>query len=152
MMSATQEPETTAKCQHCGELFRTSEQHPRRYCSVMCEDGRAPKPISDPSSEGYHLHVQGKPQALVGKTLIAKGYKYSDDVTEDWHKSPSDLPTVWISDDGEALVYENSMVVGTVTGFDEAGYYTIEKDGARKRVLPSEVVAKVRRDEWWVEG
>ena len=155
MMSAT--PETTAKCQHCGELFRTSEQHPRRYCSVMCEDGRRAKSIDDPSSEGYHLHLQGEPQALVGKTLIAEGLKYSDDVTEDWHKSPDELATVWLSDDETELVYKTSMVVGVVTGFDESGHYTIEKEYletgeiVEKRVMPSDVLERIRNDTWWVE-
>ena len=153
--SSLREPRHTKKCPQCNELHQNRHS---QYCSVLCEEGKRAPPISDPRSEGYHLHLQGEPEHLVGKTLVAKGLKYTDDVTEDWHKSPSDLPTVWQSNDGEELVYETTTVIGTVAGFDEDGYYIIEKEYLEtgeltvKRVLPSDVVAKVRRDEWWVEG
>ena len=121
----------------------------------MCEEGRRAPPISDPSSEGYHLHLQGEPEALVGRTLIARAYKFTDDVTEDWHKSLDDLPTVWRSENGESAVYKSDTVVGTVAELDN-GDYIIEDDLSSeelitKRVSASSVVSLIRRDTWWAE-
>ena len=121
----------------------------------MCEEGRRAPPISDPSSEGYHLHLQGEPEALVGRTLIARAYKFTDDVTEDWHKSLDDLQTVWVAEDGESAVYKTDTVVGKVYDYD-GECYLVEDDlrsGAvvTRRIPASSVVSLIRRDTWWAE-
>jgi len=141
----------------------------------MCEEGRRAPPISEPSSEGYHLHLQGEPEALVGRTLIARAYKFTDDVTEDWHKSLDDLQTVWVAEDGESAVYKTDTVVGKVYDYD-GECYLVEfeiRDGesphscasqscsaqddlrsgavVTRRIPASSVVSLIRRDTWWAE-
>ena len=152
----------TRACPRCGELHKRNHTD---YCSIACEEGRTPLPQDDPRSGGYHLHLQANPQELIGETLFADGFKYSDQVTEDWHKSSDDLPTVWISDEREELIYKTTALVGTVKGFDESGRYIIEKQYHAEELLPekliktntkrvpaSDVIQRIKNDTWWVEG
>lgn len=146
------EPRVTKQCPQCKELHQSRHS---KYCSVMCEEGRRAPPISEPSSQGYHLHLQGEPEALVGRTLIARAYKFTDDVTEDWHKSLDDLPTVWVAEDGESAVYKTDTVVGKVYDYDGKCYHVEDdlRSGAvvTRRIPASSVVSLIRTDTWWAE-
>ena len=88
----------------------------------------------------------------MGRTLIARAYKFTDDVTEDWHKSLDDLPTVWVAEDGESAVYKTDTVVGKVCDYDGECYH-VEGGGAgvERRIPASSVVSLIRTDTWWAE-
>ena len=89
----------------------------------------------------------------MGRTLIARAYKFTDDVTEDWHKSLDDLPTVWVAEDGESAVYKTDTVVGKVYDYDGECYHVKNDLGAvvTRRIPASSVVSLIRTDTWWAE-
>jgi hypothetical protein len=140
-------------------MFTTSRQHPRRYCSIACEEGRSPLPESDPASEGYHLHLQGNPQSLIGKNLLANGLKRTC-YSPDWHRSPADYSSrELVSQDAESetLVRKDDVLLGQVVAF-EAGEYVVKKESIETgevrtfTVDASLTVSQIRNDRWWVEG
>ena len=88
----------------------------------------------------------------MGRTLVARAYKFTDDVTEDWHKSLDDLPTVWVAEDGESAVYKTDTVVGKVYDYDGECYHVEGRGaGVERRVPASSVVSLIRTDTWWAE-
>jgi len=109
-------------CNHCGQPFNTSQAHPRRHCSIACEEGRGPVPIDDPSSDMYHRHLQGNPEALVGMALVSGEDGY--------------IGKVGKLEDGEYLVEWE----------DHESLEVFEK-----RIDSSKAVSKIRQDEWWAE-
>jgi len=144
-------------CDRCGEPFNTSDQHPARYCSIACEEGRSPLPVSDPASDGYHLHLQGEPSALVGKEVLAVGLKRTC-YAPDWHKNPDQYsPQRLVSHDEESqtIVVSDEVFLGSVVAYDR-GEYVIEHEDmetgeiSRRRVKDSVALAQVRNDRWWV--
>jgi len=154
-----QEPVRATACDHCGELFETSEVTPRRYCSIACEEGYAPLPQSDPASNGYHLHLQGNPQSLIGKNLLASGLKQSC-YSPDWHRSPKDYNSrelVSHDPDAEIIVRKDNVFLGPVVDFG-GGEYVVEKEDIETgevhtfTVDASLTVSQIRNDRWWVEG
>lgn len=152
------EPTRPTTCDHCGKHFNTSAVHPSRYCSIACEEGRAPRAISDPRSDGYHLHLQGNPEALVGKTLVANALKRTC-YSPEWHKSPDDYNPRKIREHDtseETIVYETIQVIGKVTNY-ENGEYTVVHDAVEgervtQHISDSATVNQIRKDEWWVDG
>lgn len=118
--------ETTGMtCSNCGKQFRGNPRSQvlgsENYCSIACEEGRREPPMSDPRSAGFHLHLQGDPDDLIGYTLV------SDDGV---------LGQVFAREDGEyKLEYENLETM-------EVGERSLDT---------SEVVGKIKDDEIWVE-
>jgi hypothetical protein len=115
--------------------------------------------MSDPSSEGYHLHLQSEPESLVGKTLVANALKRTC-YSPEWHKSPSDYNRGQIVSDEETeevIVYETIQVIGTVVDY-ENGQYVVEHEDietgevSTRRISDSTTVSQIRQDEWWVDG
>lgn len=158
-MAHHQEPTTPMSCDRCGKMFNTSRQHPRRYCSITCEEGRSPLPESDPASEGYHLFLQGNPQSLIGKNLIANGLKRTC-YSPDWHRDVSDYSSrelVSHDSESETLVRKDDVPLGQVVAF-EGGEYVVEKENIKSgeirtfTVDASLTVSQIQNDRWWVEG
>jgi hypothetical protein len=150
-----QEATTPTTCDRCGKAYNTSRQHPRRYCSIACEEGRSALPIDDPSSEGYHLHIQQDPNALVGKTLLARGMKRTC-YSPDWHRDPSDYRAQDIvahDEENEVIIYKTTVRLGKVTHLFEGRFCLTMDEGEQltQYVDPSVVVKKLRKDEWWAE-
>ena len=153
-MEALTRPTT---CDRCGKPFNTSDQHPSRYCSISCEEGRSALPVSDPSSEGYHRYLQGEPEALVGKEVLAVGLKQTD-YSPEWHKSPEQYSPRRIVSHNESdttLVVKDEVFLGTVVSF-ENGQYTLKHEdiesgeGTERTVNASTAVSQIRQDTWWV--
>lgn len=153
-----EEPTMATTCDHCGEPFNTSRQHPRRYCSIACEEGRAPLPQDDPASDGFWLHVQSKPEELVGFTITAGGLKFCD-YSPDWHRNPSDYSRdeiVWADHDAQEMVVKRSIVVGRVDDY-EANQVRIAHYDRDFNLThyhwhnASKVVAQLRTNRWWAE-
>lgn len=116
-----QTPTVPTTCDNCGKHFNTDRQHPRSYCSIACEEGRRAPPISEPESDGYHLHVKAEPEALVGNWL---------------HTQDLDLP----------LGYVVEYSAGTYTVFRNEH----EPGGTQVFTLdPSDVVSALRTGEAW---
>lgn len=148
-------------CNRCGESFNTSAQNPRRYCSIACEEGWSALPQSDPESDGYHLHLQGEPQSLVGKVLVGTGLRRTD-YSPDWHKSPDQYnsrDTVSIDRENTILIYQTDIIIGQVVDYNkDTGTYTVEKEydtkerqyTANKKIDTTVVVSEIRQDNWWV--
>lgn len=154
-----EEPTRATTCDRCGEPFNTSGVHPSRYCSIACEEGRSALPIDDPSSEGYHFHLQGEPQSLVGKAILATGLKRTC-YAPTWHKKPHRYSSQQIVDhdtESEILVLRDDVFLGKVVDFGADGY-TIEHENMEtgeitKRVVSESVVLdQIRHDRWWVDG
>lgn len=152
-----EEPTRATTCDHCGKPFNTSDVHPRRYCSIACEEGRAPLPVSDPSSDGYHLHLQGNPEALVGNEILAVGLKRTD-YSPEWHKNPEQYSPRRIVSHNESdntLVLKDEVFLGTVYAF-ENGQYKVEHEDietgeiTRRSFDASMAVSQIRQDRWWV--
>lgn len=153
-----QEPTRPTTCDRCGKPYNTSDQHPRRYCSIACEEGRSPLPKSDPASDGYHLHVQSNPESLVGRTLVATALKRTCYAPE-WHKSPSDYKQSEIVEHTESekvIVYETIVVIGTVADYAD-GQYQVEHENIEsgeltyRSVDDSLAVEQLRTGRWWAE-
>lgn len=153
------EPTMPTTCDHCGKAFNTSRQHPKNYCSIACEEGRAPLAKSDPASEGYHLHLQGEPESLVGKTLVANAFKRTC-YSPDWHRDYDDYNSREIvshDPENEVLVVKRDVVIGTVTAY-ENGHYVVETENLEtgtmvtQRINPSDAVSKIKDNRWWVDG
>lgn len=150
-------PVRPTTCDRCGKAFNTSDQHPSRYCSIACEEGRSALPISDPSSDGYHLHIQGEPSALVGKEVLAVGLKRTD-YSPDWHKKPEQYSPRRIVEHLESettLVLKDEVYLGKVVTYDK-GEYVIEHEDmetgeiTRRRVNDSVALSQIRQENWWV--
>ena len=93
---------------------------------------QCPPPIIDPSSQDYHLHLQGEPEALVGRTLIARAYKFTDE--------------------GESAVYKTDTVLGKVYDYDGECYHVKGKEaGVERRISASSVISLIRTNAWWAE-
>lgn len=155
---AQQEPTMPTTCDHCGKPFNTSAVHPRRYCSIACEEGRAPLAMSDPQSPEYHLHIQGNPESLIGKALVSNGLKRVD-YSPDWCKGPNDWSHGTVVDvdvENQTYVRKNDVVLGVVYDYD--GYYHLEHENmetgqiTHRRIKDSQVVSMIRQDRWWVDG
>lgn len=153
------EPTTTTTCDHCGEMFKCSAVHPRRYCSIACEEGRAIRAMDHPESPDYHLHLQANPESLVGKTLIASGLKRVE-YAPDWCKDPSDWrQSELVSVDRDNLTYvrTDDVVLGRVVDYGADGY-TVEHENIEtgeittRTIHDFQIVAQIRRDNWWVDG
>lgn len=149
-------PTRPTTCDRCGKPFNTSDQHPRRYCSIACEEGRSPLPESDPASDGYHLHLQSQPEALVGREVLAVGLNRTD-YSPDWHKSPDQYSPRRIVSHNESdttLVLNDEVFLGTVVSF-ENGQYTLEHEDietgeiTRRTVDASIAVSQIRQENWW---
>jgi hypothetical protein len=145
-------------CNHCGKPFNTSRQNPRRYCSISCEEGLAPLPMSDPQSPDYHLFLKGNPIALVGRTLVARGLEFCD-YSPDWHKNPDQYnrgTLVTVNEEEQTFVKKSNIVVGKVVDYD--GHYTISHTDSEtgnaftRRIKDIFVVEMIRQDRWWVDG
>lgn len=157
------EPTMPTSCDRCGKMFNTSRERPRRYCSIACEEGRSPLPISDPASEGYHLHLQAEPEALVGQTLVASALKRTC-YSPDWHRNPDAYNRGQIvshDEENETLVYKTDVVIGKVVDYDphDGTYYVnrnrddVEKGIVEaKHINASATVSQIRQGEWWVDG
>jgi len=152
-------PTRPTTCDRCGEPFNTSDQHPRRYCSIACEEGRTPLPMSDPASEGYHLHLQGEPSALVGKVLVARCLKRTC-YSPDWHRGPDNYSRselVSHDEENEIIVYKTSQPLGTVVAH-ENGEYVVEHEDIEtgeittRRFNDSMTVAQIKDERWWADG
>ena len=150
-------PVRPTTCDRCGKAYNTSDQHPARFCSIACEEGRSPLPVSDPSSDGYHLHLQGEPEALVGREVLAVGLKQTD-YSPDWHKSPSQYSPQRVVSHNESdttLVVKDEVFLGTVVAY-ENGTYTVEHEDiesgkiSQRTVDASVAVSQIRQDNWWV--
>lgn len=155
-----EEPTTPMTCKRCGKRFNTGAWHPRKYCSIACEEGRSPLPQSDPRSEGYHLHLQSEPESLVGKTLVGKAFKRTC-YSPDWHRDPEDYKPrniVEHDEENEVITYQKSIVIGEVVRTLSQGTYLIERDNPVStgvsvfQVDISKTVEKIRRGEWWADG
>jgi hypothetical protein len=152
------EPITASKCDQCGDVFQTSAQHPRRYCSISCEEGRTPLPQDDPRSDGFWLHVQGRPQSLVGSTLVASGMKFCD-YSPDWHRTPDDYSNgelIWVDRDAQEMVVKRSTVIGRVDGFENNQFRVAHYDEDYCLTHyhwhdASMVVSQLRSNLWWAE-
>lgn len=157
---ARPEPTMATTCNYCGKAFKTSQQHPRRYCSIACEEGRGTRAMDDPQSPDYHLHLQANPESLVGKEVLASGLKRVD-YSSHWSKDPDDWRTCDIvSVDEENLTYvrKDDVFLGRVVDYGADGY-TIERhtgerasDVTTRTIHDFEMVAQIRRDRWWVDG
>lgn len=155
---ATREPIMPTTCDHCGDSFNTSRQHPRQYCSIACEEGRGPLADDHPSSANFWLHVQGNPEAIVNRAVVACGLKRTC-YSPDWHRDPSDYHSSAIVDHDEAneiLVRLDDVFLGTVIDYSE-GVYTLEREDMetgethRREVEDCEMLAQLRRDQWWID-
>ena len=156
---AQQEPTMPTTCDHCGKPFNTSAVHPRNYCSIACEEGRAPLPMSDPSSPDFHLHVKGEPRALVGKTLVANGLSLVD-YSPDWCKGPNDWSHGVVTDvdvENQTYVRKDDVVLGKIVDYGADGY-TVEHEDMETGELTTRtihdflMVEMLRKDRWWVDG
>ncbi len=151
------EPIQPTACDHCGKSYNTSRQHPSRYCSIACEEGRRALPISDPSSDGYHLHVQGEPQSLIGREMLAVGLKRTD-YSPDWHKSPKQYSPQRIVahlESDTSLILKDEMYLGTVVDYQDGNYVVeredIETGTVSVRLIDASIaVSQLRQDRWWV--
>jgi len=152
-------PTRPTTCDRCGKPFNTSDQHPRRYCSIACEEGRSPLPESNPASPGFHLHLQGQPEALVGSVLVANCLKRTC-YSPEWHRGPESYNRGQIvshDEENEILVYETSEVLGKVVDY-ENGEYVVEHEDIEsgeittRRFDDSMTVAQIRKDVWWADG
>lgn len=154
-----QEPQTPTMCDRCGNRFNTSEVHPRKYCSIACEEGRSPLPDSDPASGNYHLHLQGKPEALVGKWLVARGLKRTC-YSPEWHRGPDGYNNHQIVEhdvSNEIITYKTDVVLGQVDEYANGAYRVRydEQDGGISHYRwhdASMVVDQIKEDNWWVDG
>lgn len=148
-------------CDRCGEQFRgnpRSQPLGGTYCSLACEEGRSPLPMSDPASDGFHLHLQGEPDALVGMTLVAEGLKLVD-YSPEWAKNPSDYKSrrvVDVDEENETLVRKDSVVLGQVVGYG-GGKYMVEHENMETgeltvfHVKDTQAVHQIRKGRWWAE-
>jgi hypothetical protein len=144
-------------CDRCGQPFNTSDQHPRRYCSIACEEGRSPLPESDPASDGYHLYLQGEPSALVGREVLSVGRKLTD-YSPDWHKKPeqySPRRIVAHQESDTTLVLKDDVFLGTVVDLENGEYVVEHKDRETGEIITrsfdaSLAVSQIRQDRWWV--
>jgi len=151
---AQQEPMMPTTCDYC----KKSRVHPRRYCSIACEEGRGRLPMDSPESPDYHLYLKGEPQALVGKALVAKARNLVD-YSPDWCRNPEDCGRgVVVSHDRENQTYvrKDDVVLGVVYDYD--GHYHIEHENmetgqiTHRRIKDMLVVDQIRRGRWWVDG
>jgi hypothetical protein len=117
-------PITPTSCERCGKLFNTSEQHPRRYCSIACEEGRGPLPDRDPRSPNFCHFVQGNPERLVDTVAISA----NDDTTV-----------------GQIVAYENGRYQFERENFETGDIKTWWVDD-------SLVLSKIKNDDWWIDG
>lgn len=156
---ARPEPEMATTCDHCGEPFTTSQVHPRKYCSIACEEGRGPLPMDDPQSPDYHLHLKGNPEDLVGKAVLAVGFKRVD-YSPDWAKGPhytTPTSTVWVDEEEEVYLRETDVYLGEVVEYGADGY-VIEHENletgeiTERTVHDFLMVEQIRNDRWWVDG
>lgn len=115
--------------------------------------------MSDPQSAGYHVYLQGNPDALTGRTIVAKGLKRVD-YSPDWCRGPADVNNhdlVDVDEENEVYVRKDSAVVlGTVHGFDGNKYQVDHEDMETGEITTFEVSAtqavhQIRKDRWWVE-
>jgi len=113
--------------------------------------------MSDPSSDGYHLHLQGEPQALVGNEVLAVGLKLTD-YSPDWHKKPEQYSPRRIVEHQESdttLILKDEVYLGRVVAF-ENGKYTLEREDMEtgtillRNVDASLALSQIRQDRWWV--
>jgi len=155
---AQQEPITPTTCDHCGKAFNTSAVHPRRYCSIACEEGRGTLAQSHPESPGYHLYLQGNPESLVGKWLVASGLSLVD-YSPDWCKGPDDWSHgVVQSHDPESETYirKDDVVIGRVYGYHDDEYFVnagkADEEKEERVIDSSIVVEQVNNGCWWVDG
>jgi hypothetical protein len=154
-----QEPMQSMMCAHCGELFKTSQQHPRKYCSIACEEGRGPIPMSNPQSPDYHLYVQGEPEAILGRVLVANGLKRVN-YSPDWCRGPDDWYSATIVDhdsENEIYVREDDVVLGHVVDYRDGNYVVEHEDIETGEITVREIddstlVSMIRQDRWWVDG
>jgi hypothetical protein len=116
-------PITPTSCKRCGKLFNTSEQHPRQYCSIACEEGRGPLPDRDPRSPNFCQFVQGNPERLVGTVAISANV----DTTV-----------------GKIVDYENGRYQ-----FERENF---ETDDPEWWVDESIVLSRIENDDWWIDG
>lgn len=160
---AQQSPTATMKCDHCGELFegnpRTQPLGRANYCSISCEEGRGPLAMSDPQSLDYHCYLKGNPEALVGKTLVAKALKYVD-YSADWCKGPEGWEYGTVVDHDEqdvSYVRVDDIPLGKVYAYEQ-GQYLVEHEDletgevTRRSIDDTLMVAQIRRDRWWADG
>lgn len=151
-----EEPMRPTTCDRCGEPFNTSDVHPRRYCSIACEEGRTPLPISDPSSEGFHIHLRNEPADLIGCALVTRAIKRTC-YSPDWHRSPEDYKRHKIishDTEEEILVYKTTNYLGRVEDMSDGMYHISREteDGHRMISVPvSDVVNFIRAETWWAE-
>lgn len=154
-----QSPKMPTTCDRCGTAFNTSQDHPRRYCSIACEEGRGPLPESDPRSPDFHLHVQGNPKSLIGKAVVANGLKRTC-YSPDWHKMPHQYDSrrrVDHDSEEEILVLTDDVYLGKVVDYRK-GKYVLEKENLEtgdiliRGVQDSTTVAQLRRENWRVDG
>jgi hypothetical protein len=115
--------------------------------------------MSDPRSPDYHLHLQANPESLVGKTLIANGLKRVE-YAPGWCKDPSDWrqsELVSIDRDNLTYVRKDDVVLGRVVDYGIDGY-TVEHENIEtgeittRTIHDFEMVAQIRRENWWVDG
>lgn len=149
-------PTRPTTCDRCGKAFNTSDQHPSRYCSIACEEGRSALPMSDPASDGYHLHLQGNPQSLVGREVLAVGLKRTD-YSPDWHKKPTQYSPRRIVEHQESdttLILKDEVYLGRVVDLTD-GVYKIRHEHMETgeefhiSVDASTVVSQIRQENWW---
>lgn len=150
---------TATTCEHCGRHFNTTVPHPSRYCSIGCEEGRAPLPEQHPDSDGYHLHLQAEPQSLIGRNLVAHGLKRTD-YSPDWHRDLDEYNSrqkVSVDEENSILVYVNSVHLGKVVDYESGEGYTVERENLEtgevhcRTIGASLTVSQIRQDNWWVE-
>jgi len=156
-MAYHQQPKMPVSCERCGKMFNTSRQHPRRHCSISCEEGRGPLPDSDPASNGYQLYLQANPQSLIGKNVFASALRRTC-YSPDWHRDVSDYSSrelVSHDAENETLVRKDDVLLGRVVGFED-NEYTVENQDTETgevhtfTVCASVTVSQIRNDRWWV--
>lgn len=123
------QPETVGMtCDRCGVQFRgnpRSQPLGSAYCSIACEEGRSPLPVDDPRSDGYHLHLQGEPEALVGETVVAEGANY-----------PVVVGYVFKYEDGRYIIEHENIE---------------EQELTQLKYEDSVVLSQIKNGRWWVE-
>lgn len=112
--------------------------------------------MSDPASEGYHLHLQANPDDLLGRAVVVSAIKRTC-YSPDWHRNPEDYPKRVIrshDEEKEILVYETEEYLGRVESRGNGLYHISREtdDGHRMISVPvSDVVHLIREGTWWAE-
>lgn len=153
------EPTTARTCQHCRTVFKTSAVHPSRYCSIDCEEGRAPLPESHPESPDYHRHLQANPEALVGASILAVGLKRTC-YSPDWHRKPESYhpsAIVEVDEESEILIKKDEVYLGVVSDYKDGEYHIRYDDldsGETVRLTFDEslVISQIRSEQWYVDA